>query len=145
MLVVVFLVVLGFGLVYRKLNVITASFPVFQNSIENFSVNEERMNFWLTGGEEYILRAMVGGRVKLGGTKMDGQRVGMVTVEGDELECRYMYPGIPLRTLEKDVYSAGEKIVPIKFDEEVEKKLVVYCQDSEGDSVSGKLRFQDNR
>ena len=143
MLVVVFVAVLGVWLVYRKLDVVTVSSPVSQGSIESFSVEEERASFWLAGEGEYALRAIVGGGVKLGGTKMDGQRAGMVIVEGDELECQYVYGGIPLKALEKDVYSAGEEIVPIRFDEGMEQKLVVHCQDGEGNNMSGKLKFED--
>ena len=144
MLTVVFVVVVGVWLVYRKLDVVTVSSPVSQGSIESFSVEEEKVSFWLSGGGEYVLRAMVGGGVKLGGTRMDGQRAGMVSMKGDEMECRYVYKGIPLKALEKDVYSVGEEVVPIRFDEGMEQKLVVYCQDGEGKNVSGKLKFEDS-
>ena len=145
MLTVVFVVVVGVWLVYRKLDVVVVSFPVSQGSIESFSVDEERVSFWLAGEGEYALRTIIGGGVKLGGTKMDGQRAGMVIVEGDELECQYVYGGIPLKALEKDVYSAGEEVVPIRFNEDVEQKLVVHCQDSGGNNMSGKLKFEDKR
>ena len=136
---------LGGRYVYRFLNLVLVGFPVSQSSIGSFSTDEERVVFLLSDEGEYVLRAMVGGRVKLGGTKMNGQRAGMISVEGDGLECQYVYGGIPLKALEKDVYGAGEEIVPIKFDEGMEQKLVVYCQDSEGKNMSGKLKFEDKR
>ena len=138
------MVVLGVWWFYRNKDVVVVDFPVFRSDIESFFVDEKKVVFLLSGEDDYILRAIVGGGVKLGGTRMDGQRAGMVSMKGDEMECRYVYKGIPLKALEKDVYSVGEEIVLIKFDEDVEQKLVVYCQDSEGNNVSGKLKFEDS-